>query len=255
MFELRSGSLKNCTIKGNGLGYGVLVAGSDATLEGVRVENGLRGVQVEHCNRVTITNCTACQCVQFGFNAEYADSITFDQCSGQYNGLDGFKLRAKATNITFRNCTGMYNGQDPKSAGDGIDVYGGGNGVLIDGGNFSHNLGNGLTLKTDTGNRDEPNVYGMVQNLTVRGAVCTHNTGWGIIAISGFVPDVPLLQHVTIEATTCQNNIMDGLLVNAGDVIVDGLNAEPNGRYGVMIDTRSVDVQLTGVAGTVHDLR
>lgn len=169
--------------------------------------------------------------------------------------MDGFKTVAFATHITFRNCHGARNGQSPIDAGDGIDVFAGGDGVLIEDCLFENNLGNGITIKTDTFTRDEPEVYGVVQNITVRGCTCRNNTGWGVIAISGFVPDVPLLQHVTIEAVTCQNNLMDGLLVNAGDVTVGGLNAEPNGRYGVFVDTRSIDVQLSNVTGTVHDAR
>lgn len=259
---MHSGALRNCAVIGNGygfngpgFGYGVLVTGSDVTLERVVSEGFYRGFEIEQCARVTLSYCTARHNWQFGFNAEFADSITFDHCDSQLNGLDGFKTRAKATNITLMNCYGARNGQDPANAGDGVDVFAGGDGVLIQDCTFELNEGNGVTIKTDTLTRDESAYYGVVQNVTVRGCICRNNTGWGVIAISGFVPDVPLLQHVTIENVTAQSNAMDGLWINAGDVTVDGLNAAPNGRYGVLVDTRSVNVTLANVTGDVVDLR
>jgi len=255
LFDVQSGSLANCTVVGHGVGYGVLVTGSDTTIEDVTVSQFARAFEVENCARVTLTNCKARYCTQFGFNAEYADTVVFQNCDSQYHGLDGFKLRAKATHITLTTCYAAHNGQDPVNAGDGVDVFAGGDGVLIENCTFENNQGNGITIKTDTLTRDEPLVYGVVQNITVRGCTCRNNTGWGIIAISGFVPDVPLLRGVTIENVTAQDNVMDGLWVNAGDVTVDGLTATPNGRYGVLVDTRAEAVLLTNVTGDVVDLR
>ena len=262
VFEVQSGALRNCAVIGNGYGFngagygvGVLVTGIDVTLERVVSEGFYRGFEIEQCQRVTLSYCTARRNWQFGFNAEFADSITFDHCDSQYNGLDGFKTRAQATHITLTNCYAARNGQDPANAGDGIDVFAGGDGVLIENCAFELNEGNGITIKTDTLTRDEPAYYGIVQNVMVRGCVCRNNTGWGIIAISGFVADVPLLRGVTIENTTTQDNAMDGLWINAGDVTVAGLNAAPNGRDGVLIDTRAENVTLSNVTGTVQDNR
>lgn len=255
VFEVQSGSLSNCSIVGNGKGYGVQVTGDDVVIEDVNARNCLRGVQVEGSQRVTVSQCTARECVQFGFNAEYSDSVTFEHCDSQLNGLDGFKLRAKATAISVQFCYSAFNGQDPNNAGDGLDIFAGGNGVTIEDSVFEYNLGNGLTFKTDTLNRDDAATYGIPGNVIARRVTCQHNSGWGISAISGFTPDIPLLHGVTILDSVCIDNTEDGLRIDAGDVIVDGLNVDPNGRNGVYIASRAENVSLSNITGVVNDGR
>ena len=265
LFEVQSGSLHNCTVSGQGSGYGVLVTGNDTTVEAVTVEGCLYGVQAQHCQRVTIRRCIARWNRQYGFNAEYADSITFDHCEGAYNGLDGLKLRAKATAITISNGHFHHNGQQfPASAGDGIDIFAGGNGVLIEDCVLEYNKGYGLVLKTDTLTRDDPLTYGIPGNVTVRRCKAQHNLIWGIIITSGAEASIPLFRGATVQDTISTDNGYGGLWINAGDVIVDGLIAAPNqvtvdvnvpSVEGVLIDTRSENVALSNVTGAVVDLR
>ena len=253
VFEVRAGgSINGGVIRGRSDRNGVLITGDNATIENMTILNSLRGVQVEHCNNVTLRKCSVQYSKQFGFNAEYVDTVLFEDCEGIYSQLDGLKLRAQALNITVLRGTFHHNGIDPMNAGDGIDVFAGGQHVLIDSVICNNNYGNGVTVKTDTLTRDEPETYGVVTDITLRDCICKNNTGWGAIAISGFVPDVPLLDNVTILRGQYQSNLNSGLLINANHVTVTDSDCTGNTAYGVDVDTRAINLTLDNVSGTVN---
>lgn len=260
-------TLKNCVIRSkSSTAYAVVADGDNITLENVNIEsstgyhlygNGFyRGIQMQNSNDSTITNCLSQGNLQFGINIESSDNVTVTNCEGYYNGLDGAKLLAHATNIHFVGGTYRLNGTDPINAGDGLDIFAGGNTVDIVGGIYSDNQGNGITAKTDTLTRDEPEIYGIPGNISVTNVTANNNTGSGLTAYAFGDETIPLFVGASFLNCTCQNNLQYGLYINADDVTATNVTVNNSGINGVRIDVRSIDVTLTNVTGDdIVDLR
>lgn len=257
------------TFDGGGATYtvppGVLWPGievrSGATLKNVKLTtlyNSSEGVLVNGDN-TTVQNVETNR-FRFGIRVDDSDDVLIEDCNTHHSRLDGLKLRKMATNIHIRNCDSQHNGQDwPTNAGDGIDTYAGGMGVLIEDCNFSNNKGNGVTTKTDSDNRDEPEVYGIPTDTTVRRCVCNFNMGSGLTAYAFPLDDetIPLYEYATFEDCECRSNGNYGVLINADHVTATNIQLDSNGLAGVWIGARSgEDITLDNVTGQgVTDLR
>lgn len=210
----------------------------------------VRGFHIQNSTNVTLTDCTSTLNSQFGFNVDDSDTVLFDGCVGTYNGLDGIKLRKMAANVTVTGCTLNYNGTDPANAGDGIDIYAGGTDTLIEYSDLSFNDGNGVTAKTDTSTRDEPLVYGVPGNITVRNCTCNDNDGSGLTAYAFGDVTIPLFVGATFLDCECKRNVNYGIYINADEVSATNITVDDSGIHGVLIDVRSgATITLTNVTG------
>ncbi len=255
------------TFDGGGATYtvppGVLWPGievrSGATLKNVKLTtlyNSSEGVQVRGDN-VTVQNVNT-NGFRFGIRVDDSDSVLIEDCETHHSRFDGIKLYKMATNIHIRRCDSHDNGTGWPVAGDGIDTYAGGMGVLIEDCNFSNNKGNGVTVKTNSSNRDEPEVYGIPTDTTIRRTVCNDNYGSGLTAYAFPLDDetIPLYEVATFEDCECKRNGNSGVLLNADQITLTNIVLEGNG-YGVWIGARSgEDITLDNVTGQgVTDLR
>lgn len=234
---------------------------SGATLRNMNLTtlyNSSEGVQVRGDN-VTIQNVNTNR-FRFGIRVDDSDTVLIEDCECHHSRLDGLKLTKMATNIHIRNCNCHHNGQDwPTNAGDGIDTYAGGMHVLIEDCDFSNNQGNGITIKTDSASRDEPEVYGIPTDTTVRRCVCNDNFGSGLTAYAFPLEDetIPLYQGAVFEDCESKRNGNYGVLLNSDQIALTNIELETNGITGVLIAARSgEDITLEGVTGqSVTDLR
>lgn len=209
-------------------------------------------------DNVTIQNVEV-ERFRFGVRVDDSDGVLIEHCELHHNRHDGIKLAKMAENIHIRHCNCHNNGQDwPNFAGDGIDTYAGGMRVLVEHCNLSDNKGNGITVKTDSSSRDEPEVYGIPTDTTVRHCTCNNNYGSGLSAYAWPEDDdtIPLYEDATFEDCESSNNGWYGIYLHADDVTATNIVTSGNARGGVWIGPRSgQNITLDNVTGNVTDLR
>lgn len=223
----------------------------------IRGESGSIGGVAE---RISYINCRSDDSKQlWGFEASYSDRVEYIGCHADSNWLDGFKIRALSSNISFLGGSATNNGQDPVNAGDGIDAFAGGDTFLIEGTVCDDNLGNGITIKTDSLTRDEPNVYGYVRNIQVSNVMCRNNNpgyGLGLYVFrssrnsyfdSGSSATIPLPQHGFVRGGIFEGNRETGLWIDGHNIVVDSPIVRGNGEHGIEVGVRSINTTLNNV--------
>lgn len=252
---------------------GVAMDGAEnVTLERIAVTGLFRGFAIgidggSNNSNVTLRNCratqpnafaTAYQC-DYGCIAYYCDGLTLDNCV--FNGfwLDGIKINRNCTNVRVLNCSSCDNGvsYDYGLNGQGIDLYPGGNSVLIVGGEFSRNKGGGIYTKASSVNM-APDSQGVPRGLRVVDAICKANTGAGL-GIEN--PGDPLVFQVSIVGGLFEDNSTFGIYLAARQVTIEGAICRKNGYAGIEVAAASYGITLIGVqiiansqnsAGTYH---
>jgi hypothetical protein len=222
---------------------------SDVTAEGMSsgfcIAGQLGTVPGTVC-RVLFDRCTARNSNVFGFWVDECDGLELAHCSSVVSGLDGVKLRRKARNVVVTG--GYYTGA---VGGDGMDAFAGGDSFTIQGAVFSGNALNGLVIKCDDFNRDDPGTYGYVRTVNLTGIIAQNNGGSGIAChrSSGNPddPTEPLVSGVNIVGGQLNGNGCYGLYLNARRVTVSGISAGRNGLDGVYLEPACCDVDLVGV--------
>jgi len=231
-----------------------------AGMAGGFIVRGEEGSTPATARAITFDRCRAHDTVAlWGFEASECADVIFRRCRADRNWLDGFKVRRDTRNVTLDHCSASENGQAPSSAGDGIDAFAGGDTFLILGGVFDGNLGNGITIKTDSLTRDDAATYGYVRNIQVIGVRCRNNNpgyGMGIYAYratrnayfdnppSNNATTMPMPCHALVVGGHFEGNRETGLWLDAHNLVCSGSLVKANGEHGIEVGTRAINVTL-----------
>lgn len=211
---------------------------------GNQTANNNDAITLRNCiARQTATYATAYQC-NYGLHAQYCDGLIVDGCMFAGWWLDGIKINRNCTNVKIVNCASTDNGvsYDYGGNGQGIDLYPGGNSVLIMGGEFSRNKGGGIYAKASDVNLP-PDNYGSPRGLRVVGAVCKGNTGPGL-GIEN--PGDPLVFQVSIVGGLFEENTTYGIYLAGRQVTIEGTICRKNNYAGIEIASASYGITLIG---------
>lgn len=202
----------------------------------------------------------------FGFTFDDADRITAMFCHSEGHWLDGWKARDNVNRLSLQNCNGINNGVG--GSGDGLDAYSGGSTTRVDGGDWSHNSGAGIVIKTD----DDTGVgSSLVHKGHIRGITCVGNiagiqvysyySSAGSSVLAYLIPGTPQIALFTIadnyvEASTANH----GILINGFGIVVSNNIVVNCPLSGIWVGHRSLACHLRdnivlgcGTAGTVND--
>lgn len=214
---------------------------------------GWLGAVAGTVKRAVLLRCRATNSGLFGFEIDEADGVELVACISKASVLDGVKLRRKATNVVM---TGGYftgAGSIPNSVGvytgaDGLDAFAGGDSFSINGGVYSGNTINGITIKTDTLNLTDPSTYGYVRNITVSNPICQDNGGNGLTLHrhSGNPDDatIPMLTRATVLGGLYDRNTNYGLYLLGHQISVVAPHCTKNGLDGIYLEPACVDVDI-----------
>ncbi len=282
-------SLKSVRITRQAPGHktvGVKIRGDTRNIlvEDVSVSECMNGFDVEGqpndpVKQVTFRHCSATHSSptgkhsQFGFVAADCDELSLINCSADHQGLDGVKLRKSTKHVVISG--GSYNlngtsGLTKSGAGDGIDVYPGGDTFIIRDVTCNCNTGSGITIKTDDATAAKPNVVGYVRNIQVANVVCCHNRALGMgiyvkdTGKGGGRERIPLPAHATVSGGLfCENgrwgsdkgnpcrldqrildrnrrNTFPGIYIEARNVSLRGPIVRENGGHGIQLAGRTM---------------
>lgn len=237
-------------------GHGVHLIGiSDgAVIEDVWVDGmssgfyigGHLGTVPGTATRTLLSRCRATNSNVYGFLLEEVNGTRLSECVSSVSGLDGVKLTRDAKNVTLTG--GYFTGA---VAGDGLDAYAGGDTLTIQGGTYSGNSINGITIKCDDLNKTDAATYGLVRKINVTGVHADNNTGNGITCHrSNGNPDdatEPLVRGFNLSSSSFQGNGSYGVYLQARMVTVSGVSCLRNGLDGVYLEPACLDVSLLGV--------
>lgn len=220
----------------DGAKNGVYVAGQNGTVSGV--------VQQLVLLRVRVTNSG-----QYGYWIDTANELEIVGCSSAVSGLDGVKLRMKAFNVQLSG--GYFTGA---TGGDGLDAFAGGDSFSINGGVYSGNSINGITIKSDTLNLTDPSTYGYVRNVTVSNVIAQDNGGNGLtLHRHGSTDDatIPMLTRASVIGGLYDRNTNYGLYLLGHQISVVAPHCTENGLEGIYLMPNCVDIDIVSphVAG------
>lgn len=251
--------------RATGCGSGFSVRGQNGSVPGTATD-------------VAFVECAGDGALQtYGFDCGYCNGVEYQNCVAKQNYLDGFKLQSTTKNVRIIGGTAKKNGQSPSDGGDGVDAFAGGDTFVIDGLACVDNLGNGITIKTDSLTRDDPAQYGYVRNLQVDNVICTGNLLWGLGiyvdtgSINEYNDNPPLYNAATIPVPIKGSvnggyfyaNNDAGIYCNATGIAFNSPICRANGHEGIQMGLRSTwcvlnSPQLIGngtVDGSAYQLR
>lgn len=245
-------------------GHGIYIVGDaeSVTIDHVWVDGaqsgfyaaGWLGATPGTVKRLLFLRCRATNSGIFGFEIDEVDGVEIVSCISKASVLDGVKLRRKAKNVTL---TGGYftgAGTIPNSVGvytgaDGLDAFAGGDTFSINGGVYSGNTINGITIKTDTLTLTDASTYGYVRNITVSNPICQDNGGNGLTLHrhSGNPDDatIPLLSRATVIGGLYDRNTNYGLYLLGHQLAVVAPHCTENGLDGIYLEPACLDVSIS----------
>jgi len=235
-------------VAGNAVDVDIVDVRAESLFEGFRIVGG-EGAVAGVCERIRLTRCVATSSGQYGFRVDEVDGLTLTDCVSDVSGLDGVKLRKLTQNVTILG--GYFTGA---TAGDGLDAYAGGGLFTLQGGIYSDNAYNGITVKTDDLSVTAPETWGIVANVNVAAVRCVSNGGNGLtIHRNGNVDELtePLVKRVTVQGGIFNDNTGRGIYIRSRAITVTGAVIAGNGLEGIEVTDAALDVSLIGcqVAG------
>jgi hypothetical protein len=239
-----------CAVKvaGNAADVDLVDVRAESLFEGFRIVGG-EGATPGVCDRVRLTRCYASNSGQYGFRVDEVDGLTLTDCVSNGSVLDGVKLRKLTQNVTILG--GYFTGA---TGGDGLDAYAGGGLFTLQGGIYSDNAYNGITIKTDDLSVAAPEDWGIVANVNVAAVRCVSNGGNGLtVHRNGNVDELtePLVKRVTVQGGIFNDNSGRGIYIRSRAITVAGAVIAGNGLEGIEVTDAALDVSLIGcqVAG------
>lgn len=211
-----------------GLRRNIAINGSDGTVPGT-------------ATRITLRDCRSDDSLlTFGYDIDWCETVTLDNCVADGNHLEGFKLRAKTRKVVLDKCKARGNAQD------GLNAYAGGDQFTAIDCDFSDNLSCGILIKTGALNVSDPTNYGaVVGRCELTGNRCNGNIYGLQVTVSDYgdlTQQVPC--QIQINGGEYADNSFNGMLVVARNVVINHPLIRANGRDGLVIGSRAFDVTM-----------
>jgi hypothetical protein len=261
---------------------GVLLWGTDIEVRDVWFEQCFRAVELRdfpsntngnirlvrisarHSNPLTNTS-------SFGLVANQVYGLYVEDCTWRDAWLDGIKLLKLCTVVRIRGGESSANGRGFGfgTSGDGIDMFAGGEDVVIENTAMEDNGGSGVVIKT-VGNsvvlgEDFNPPFGWQRSISLRAMSIRRNKGAGVAiepVHNSTSPDLPRLADAgednrprasTIRIDDCviEYNELQGIICNGFRVSIRGGVFRTNFRHGIEIweDARDIDIYDVDLLG------
>jgi hypothetical protein len=194
--------------------------------------------------RLVFLRCRATNSNVFGYWIDDVDGFELVGCISNVSALDAVKLRKNTHNVQLTG--GYFTGA---VGGDGLDAYAGGDSFSINGGIYSGNHINGITIKTDSLSLSDPSGYGHVRNITISNVIAQDNVvgnGLTVHRSSGNPddPTLPLVSRVSILGGSYDRNANYGIYLLSRQVSVVAPHCSANGLDGIYLEPACMDIDI-----------
>lgn len=234
-------------------GHGIYIVGNSkaVTVDHVWIDGAKNGVYTAGqlgavagtVRQLILLRCRATNSQQYGYWIDETNEIEIVGCVSEVSGLDGIKLRMKAFNVQLSG--GYFTGA---VGGDGLDAFAGGDSFSINGGVYSGNGINGITIKSDTLNLTDPSTYGYVRNVTVANVIAQDNGGNGLtLHRHGSLDDpaIPMLTRASVFGGLYDRNVNYGLYLLVHQASIVAPHCTKNGLEGIYLNTNCLDIDIS----------
>lgn len=205
---------------------------------------------------LSLSNVVARNSGEYGLGFGFVDGLTINNCKATKSWFDGIKFIRHVRNVDIIGGYYCLNGESffasgaAQNAGDGIDMYAGGENVRLFGGTYNFNRGVGIQIKNDDANDlsgYKQGRYGMCRNIEFHGVEASYNSVIGGLALTTNkdVFDSYAVTDVSIIGGRFEGNAVYGIGINGGQrVKITDVNANRNGSRGIVVFESSSDVEV-----------
>lgn len=220
-------------------------------------------------NKVRVENCTTNYAEMAGINISNARDVSVLNHYATYNALDGLKTTKNAKDVRIQGGYFSYNRDPIGTYADGIDLYGGGNDVVVSGAICENNGGVGIHIlsgELQDINYQNP-AWTSIKNIIIDNCICRNNVGAGMdvttkLTVSATSPYPSKIifkgcvsynneyginvkaRHVTFSDCIFSNNLKHGMDIN--DSIYIAINNCQNIKNSASSATTYAGIKLKG---------
>lgn len=235
---------------GDGISVKVSANVDNIKLINIKTEGFLHGISLSVPNgfmtsNIKIKDCTTNYSSFSGLNLSNVKNGFIKRHTAMFNKKDGMKTTRNVTNLDIDGIIASYNGVNGAYA-DGIDLYAGGNKVIVRGAICEHNTGVGIHLLS--GELNDPAFPEFFDSFTtdilISDSFCNYNerTGLDVVVKNSVSSTTPHPSNVNI--TNCMfigNNY--GAIITARNVTLANCTSKLNNHNGFEIsDSRYIDL-------------
>lgn len=213
---------------------------------------------------LTLTNVKSKNAGEYGLSFGYVDGLTIDNCKATHSWFDGIKFIRQVRNVDINGGYYCFNGESfftvgtNQSAGDGIDMYAGGENVRLLGGVYNFNRGLGIQIKNDDAldlSGYAGSKYGMCRKLDFIGVESSFNSVVGGIGLTtNKSGDTSYsVTDVNIIGGRYEGNAVYGININGGQrVTLTDVKANRNGGQGIVVTQYSKFVDINNCTAVAN---
>ena len=223
-------------------------------LDNINISGFYSGISIDDENfisqNINITNCITRYCKLYGLNLGYCKDVHVHSHISEYCYLDGIKLCRKCYNVNVMSGFSSYNGVSyPTYNGNGIDLYAGGNNVIVSGLICIGNGGTGIYIKSGDLNYEDSHY---IENIMINNCICKENECDGLQITSQFTESsLYLPTNININGGLYVNNKGNGVYVKGKYINISNANISKNSSIGLNI-MEGYSINVTNVAINVN---